>query len=55
MSRGGLIVLFSGAAANTLTCPATFVLIRVSYGEIASTALTGVHFNFLARLKYTVV
>ena len=53
MPRGGVDIQFTGVGANALNDPAIFVIIRASYGDIASAALTGVNFNYLSRCRYT--
>jgi hypothetical protein len=53
MPKGGLDILFAGKEANTLTSPAIFVIIRSSFGNISPSVLTGVNFNYCARIRYT--
>ena len=53
MPKGGLDILFAGPAANTLSSPAIYIIIRASYGNINPSALTGVNFSYCARIRYT--
>jgi len=53
MPKGGLDILFAGKEANTLTSPAIFIIIRSSFGNINPSVLTGVNFNYCARMRYT--